>query len=179
MSVLSGASPKETYLTNITNMRYGVYCAVLIETSPVSAGSAILTRHYKQGVPVLEKPRSWNEIRNASFNFVRQFQDETDGNAEAQSFWTEFLGMFGIDRKRVNAIFEDRAHRADTGGRGWIDMFWPGQIAVEHKSKGKDLAAATQQCLTYLHDKPDHDLSWCHRHPPSPSMMTPDGGDDD
>ncbi len=38
----------------------------------------------------------------------------------------------------------------DTGGRGWIDMFWPGQITVEHKSKGKDLAAATQQCLTYL-----------------------------
>ncbi len=128
---------------------------------------------------MLEKPRSWNEIRNASFNFVRQFQDETDGNAEAQSFWTEFLGMFGIDRKRVNAIFEDRAHRDDAGGRGRIDMFWPGQIAVEHKSKGKDLAAATQQCLTYLHDKPDHDLSWCHRHPPNPSMMAPDGGDDD
>jgi len=106
---------------------------------------------------VSEKPRSWNEIRNASFDFVRRFEDETDENAEAQSFWTEFLGMFGIDRKRVNAIFEDRAHRADTGGRGRIDMFWPGQIAVEHKSKGKDLAAATQQCLTYLHDKPDHE----------------------
>lgn len=104
-----------------------------------------------------EKPRSWNEIRNASFDFVRRFQDETDENAEAQSFWTEFLGMFGIDRKRVNAIFEDRAHRADTGGRGRIDMFWPGQIAVEHKSKGKDLEAATEQCLTYLHDKPDHE----------------------
>ncbi len=104
-----------------------------------------------------EKPRSWNEIRNASVEFVRRFQDETDENAEAQSFWTEFLGMFGIDRKRVNAIFEDRAHRSDTGGRGRIDMFWPGQIAVEHKSKGKDLAAATQQCLTYLHDKPDHE----------------------
>jgi hypothetical protein len=106
---------------------------------------------------VSEKPRSWNEIRNASFDFVRRFQDETDENAEAQAFWTEFLGMFGIDRKRVNAIFEDRAHRADTGGRGRIDMFWPGQIAVEHKSKGKDLKAATEQCLTYLHDKPDHE----------------------
>ncbi len=55
------------------------------------------------------------------------FKDETNGNAEVQSFWTEFLGMFGIDRKRVNAIFEDRAHRSDTGGRGRIDMCWPGQ----------------------------------------------------
>ncbi len=36
-------------------------------------------------------------------------------------------------------------------------MFWPGTITVEHKSKGKDLAAATEQCLTYLHDKPDHE----------------------
>ncbi len=89
------------------------------------------------GEPVSEKPRSWNEIRNASVEFVRRFQDETDENAEAQSCWTEFLGMFGIDRKRVNAIFEDRAHRSDPGGRGRIDMFWPGQIAVEHKSKGK------------------------------------------
>ncbi len=24
-----------------------------------------------------EKPRSWNEIRNASFEFVRRFQNET------------------------------------------------------------------------------------------------------
>ncbi len=56
--------------------------------------------------------------------------------------------MFGIDRKRVNAIFGDRAHRSDTGGRGRIDMFWRGQIAAEHKSKGKDLTAATGQCLT-------------------------------
>ncbi len=58
--------------------------------------------------------------------------------------------MFGIDCKRVNAIFGDRAHRADTGGRGRIDVFWPVQIAVEHKSKGKDLAVATEQPLTYL-----------------------------
>ncbi len=74
------------------------------------------------GEPVSEKPRSWNEIRNASFDFVRRFQEETDEKAEAQSSWTEFLGMFAIDRKWVNAIFGDRAHRADTGGRGRIDM---------------------------------------------------------
>ncbi len=55
------------------------------------------------GEPVSEKPRSWNEIRAASVEFVRRFQDETDENAEAQSFWTEFLGMFRIDRKRVDA----------------------------------------------------------------------------
>ena len=67
------------------------------------------------------------------------------------------MGMVGIDRKRVNAIFEDRAHRADTGGRGRIDMFGPAQIAVEYKSKGKDLAAATQQRLTYLPDNPNHE----------------------
>jgi hypothetical protein len=65
--------------------------------------------------------------------------------------------MFGIDRKRV-AIFEKRAERASTGGRGRIDLFWPGVIAVEHKSAGKDLAAAEQQCLDYLEGLPQAEL---------------------
>jgi len=97
-----------------------------------------------KGEPVSEKPRSWNVIRNVSFEFVLQFQDETDENAEAQSFWIEFLGMFGIDRKWVNAIFEDRVHRADTGGRGRINVgelvplpldFIPHRSRRNHKSK--------------------------------------------
>lgn len=65
--------------------------------------------------------------------------------------------MFGIDRKRV-AVFEKRAERASTGGRGRIDLFWPGVLAVEHKSAGKDLVAAERQCLDYLEGLDPKDL---------------------
>lgn len=95
------------------------------------------------------KPPAWNQIRADATQFAARWVDETDENAGAQAFWTEFLAIFGIDRKRV-ATFEARAQRTTTGGRGRIDLFWPGVLAVEHKSAGKDLDAAEQQCLDYL-----------------------------
>ena len=105
----------------------------------------------------MSKPPSWNEIRGRAAEFASRWADETDENAGAQTFWNEFLGMFGIDRKRV-AVFEKRAERASTGGRGRIDLFWPGVLAVEHKSAGKDLIAAERQCLDYLEGLDPKDL---------------------
>lgn len=105
----------------------------------------------------MSKPPSLNEIRASAAEFAARWSDETDENAGAQSFWNEFLGMFGIDRKRVG-VFEKRAERASTGGRGRIDLFWPGVLAVEHKSAGKDLAAAERQCLDYLEGLPQAEL---------------------
>lgn len=95
------------------------------------------------------KPPAWNQIRADASTFAARWANETDENAGAQAFWTEFLAIFGIDRKRV-ATFEARAQRTTTGGRGRIDLFWPGVLAVEHKSAGKDLMLAEQQCLDYL-----------------------------
>lgn len=95
------------------------------------------------------KPPAWNQIRADAAAFAARWVNETDENAGAQGFWTEFLTIFGVDRKRV-ATFEARAQRATTGGRGRIDLFWPGVLAIEHKSAGKDLTAAEQQCLDYL-----------------------------
>jgi hypothetical protein len=97
----------------------------------------------------MTKPPSWNQIRKDAAAFAARWADETDENAGAQGFWTEFLAIFGVDRKRV-AVFEKRAERTSTGGRGRIDMFWPGVLVVEHKSAGKDLAEAEDQALDYL-----------------------------
>lgn len=97
----------------------------------------------------MTKPPSWNQIRKDAASFAARWADETDENAGAQGFWTEFLAIFGVDRKRV-AVFEKRAERTSTGGRGRIDMFWPGVLVVEHKSAGKDLAQAEEQALDYL-----------------------------
>ena len=95
------------------------------------------------------KPPSWNQIRKDAAAFAARWADATDEAAEAQSFWTEFLALFGVDRKRV-AVFEKRAERLSTGGRGRIDLFWPGVLIAEHKSAGKDLDAAEEQALDYL-----------------------------
>ena len=97
----------------------------------------------------MTKPPSWNEIRTNAQQFATRWEDTSDENAESQSFWNEFLGIFGIDRKRV-ATFEARAKRESTGGRGRIDLLWPGTLVAEHKSAGKDLATAETQALDYL-----------------------------
>jgi len=97
----------------------------------------------------LAKPPSWNEIKTNAAAFSSRWADETQENAEAQTFWNEFLAIFGIDRKRV-ASFERRAQRHSTGGRGRIDLFWPGTLAAEHKSAGEDLEKAEVQALDYL-----------------------------
>jgi hypothetical protein len=97
----------------------------------------------------VSKPPSWNEIRANARAFVARWEGTTDENAEAQTFWNEFLAIFGVDRKRV-ASFEARAKRTSTGGRGRIDLLWPGTLVAEHKSTGKDLGDAEDQALDYL-----------------------------
>ena len=84
----------------------------------------------------MAKPPSWNEIRASAQVFSARWSTETDENAGAQSFWDEFLAMFGVDRKLVG-VFEQRATRASTGGRGRIDLFWPGVLIAEHKSAAR------------------------------------------
>jgi len=97
----------------------------------------------------MAKPPSWNQIRADAAAFAARWADETDENAGAQTFWNEFLAIFGVDRKRV-AVFEKRAKRLSTGGRGRIDVFWPGVLIAEHKSAGRDLDEAEAQALDYL-----------------------------
>ena len=64
---------------------------------------------------------------------------------------TEFLNIFGVERKQV-AFFEQYARRTSTEGNGRIDMFWPGTLVWEHKSAGKSLDDAEAQALDYLND---------------------------
>ena len=97
----------------------------------------------------MAKPPSWNEIRTSAAAFAARWADETNEKAEAQTFWNEFLGIFGIDRRRV-AVFEKRAQRTSTAGGGFIDIFWPGTLIAEHKSAGKSLEDAEQQAIDYL-----------------------------
>ncbi len=100
---------------------------------------------------------SWNEIQNRAVEFASRWQGETYEKGESQTFWSEFLTVFGVDRRRHGAFFEYAIKK--TGGKqGFIDLFWPGKLLAEQKSAGRDLAAAQTQAYDYLPAMPDHDL---------------------
>ena len=101
---------------------------------------------------------SRNDIRDAATAFAREWRDDYAERGEAQTFWTEFLLIFGIQRRRVNAAFERHARRQSTGGLGFIDLLWPGMLLAEHKSRHGDLDAALDQALDYLDSLTDQDF---------------------
>lgn len=100
---------------------------------------------------------SWNEIQDRATEFASKWQGETYEKGESQSFWSDFLAIYGVDRRRHGAFFE-YAIKKGSGAQGFIDMFWPGKLLAEQKSGGKDLAKAGIQAYEYLETMPDHDL---------------------
>ncbi len=101
-------------------------------------------------------PLSWNEIKNRAAAFIKEWEHETNEDAEAKSFWDEFFNIFGIKRRRL-ASFEYHVKKLNNKD-GFIDLFWPGMLIVEHKSKGKSLDKAHDQVLDYFHGIPDKQL---------------------
>ncbi len=105
-------------------------------------------------------PLSWNEIRDRSVAFVREWADESSEDAEAKSFWDAFFKVFGVERRRL-AQFEAPVSLVRNGGKtatGYVDLFWKGRLLVEHKSRGKDLNRAYDQAIDYFEGIADRDL---------------------
>lgn len=99
------------------------------------------------------------EIRNNAVAFVHEWKSESRESAEAQTFWNEFLEIFGVKRRRV-AVFE-KAVKKTSGNFGAIDLFWRGVLLVEHKSRGQSLDKATSQAFQYLEELPENELPKC------------------
>ena len=95
-------------------------------------------------------PLSWNEIRHRAIAFSKEWEGVKREQAEKQTFWNEFFNVFGL-RRRVVASFEEPVKNF-SGDYGYIDLFWPGVVLVEHKSFGKDLGKAESQAFRYLQD---------------------------
>ncbi|MCY3804378.1 MAG: N-6 DNA methylase [Candidatus Saccharibacteria bacterium] len=100
---------------------------------------------------------SWTTIVSKATKFARDWQTETYEKGESQTFWLEFFQIFGIDRRRVGAQFEYPARKNDKRW-GYIDLFWPSKLLVEHKSAGKDLNQAKLQALQFINELQDQDL---------------------
>ena len=99
---------------------------------------------------------SWNEIKIRANKFVQEWAGAHREEAEAQEFQRQFLEIFGKSRRKV-AIYENRV-KCDDGGNGYIDMFWPGVVAIEMKTTGKDLAPAKEQIMRYMAALPEVEL---------------------
>ncbi|MGI9174009.1 MAG: type IIL restriction-modification enzyme MmeI, partial [Rhodothermales bacterium] len=93
-------------------------------------------------------PLSWNEIKTRAAVFVNEWREESREEAEAKTFWDQFFNVFGVSRRKL-ASFEEAVKKA-SGKQGFIDLFWPGVLIAEHKSRGKDLDKAYGQALDYF-----------------------------
>ncbi len=93
-------------------------------------------------------PLIWNEIKKRALRFSKKWIDEENEKAEASSFWNDFFDVFGVDRKDVG-FYERKVKKLDNKF-GYIDLFWPGMLIVEHKSRGKDLEKAFEQAGDYF-----------------------------
>ena len=90
---------------------------------------------------------NWNEIKSRALLFSKTWDDACNENSQAKPFWIDFFEIFGITNKRV-ATFELNVKKLG-GAQGFVDLFWPGMLLVEHKSLGKNLDDAVDQAVGY------------------------------
>jgi hypothetical protein len=84
---------------------------------------------------------SWNEIRSRATVFAKDYKSASGEIQDYADFWTDFFNIFGVRRRSVASY--QKAVQKINGHTGWIDLFWPGVLLVEHKSKGEDLESAS------------------------------------
>jgi hypothetical protein len=89
-----------------------------------------------------------NELRARAAAFAADHAKDRDERRDTQTFWNDFFAIFGVSRRDV-AIYEEAVKKL-TGAQGFIDLFWPGVILIEQKSRGKDLLGATIQATDYI-----------------------------
>ena len=98
---------------------------------------------------------SWNEIRTRAAQFAHEWKDAAYEKGETQSFYNDFFGIFGVQRRSV-ARYEHHVRKLDNES-GFIDLFWPGVLLVEQKSAGRDLTKASGQAGEYFDALPEKD----------------------
>ena len=101
-------------------------------------------------------PLSWNEIKSRALAFSKHWADASNEDSEGKPFLIAFFEIFGITNKRI-ASFE-HAVKKYGGGAGYVDLFWPGILLVEMKSRGKNLDRAHTQAMDYFPGIAERDL---------------------
>lgn len=92
---------------------------------------------------------SWDEIQQNAVRFAKRWAGAKNEEAQAQSFLNDFMRVFGVEDPEASGDFEYKVALGD-GRSGYIDYLWKAKIAIEMKSKGKDLDAAFTQLQNYM-----------------------------
>ena len=100
---------------------------------------------------------SWDEINVRAVAFSKRWKETHREKADAQPFVTEFLGVFGVEDP-VKVGEREKTVKISGSHDRYIDFFWAGQIAIEMKSRGKDLAGAYKQLKDYMDRIPAEDV---------------------
>ena len=90
--------------------------------------------------------RAEKEVR--AKRFAESWKNETYERGEAQTFYNDFFQVFGIERR--SRAFYEMAVKKLNNRQGYIDLFWPHVLLVEHKSTGYDLKRAMEQAEEYF-----------------------------
>lgn len=100
---------------------------------------------------------SWEEIQGNAIAFSKKWKDAYNEEAEAQAFELDFLRVFGVDEPMAVGDFEYKVPLT-AGKTGYIDYLWKGQLAIEMKSRGKDLSLAFHQLQNYMQHLPEEEI---------------------
>jgi len=99
---------------------------------------------------------TWSKIQANTTAFSKRWQNAHNEKAQSQTFITALLNAFGIDDPEATGNFEYKIPLTNNT-KGYIDYLWKKQIAIEMKSKGKNLKTATKQLQNYLKNLPENE----------------------
>ena len=98
---------------------------------------------------------TWDEIQINAVSFSKRWKDGGKEKQEAQSFVRSFLAVFGVSDVITDSGFENAVRIS--GHDKYIDFLWAGKIAIEMKSRGKNLNDAAKQLQNYMEHLPNQD----------------------
>lgn len=93
---------------------------------------------------------SWNTISEKVTKFSKKWKNASNEEAQSQSFLLDFMRCFNDEMDFTTGEFFENKVAQDDNKRGYIDFIWKGKIAIEMKSKGKDLDKAYEQLKEYI-----------------------------
>ena len=100
---------------------------------------------------------SWDDILSNAIAFSAKWKSAKNEESEAQGFLLDFMRVFGVDEPMSVGDFEYKVPLSDDR-TGYIDYVWKGKIAIEMKSRGKDLSQAFSQLQNYMRHMPDDEI---------------------
>lgn len=100
---------------------------------------------------------TWDEIQANAISFSKRWEKASREEALAQTFEKEFLAVFGVEDALAVGEYEFKVN-LDGGRHGYIDFYWPKKIAIEFKTRGKDLNRAYEQLKEYVVHLPGEDM---------------------